>query len=500
MAGKIFVNYRREDDPGFTQALYHHLEREFANDEVFMDVEGHIKPGDDFLAVINAQVDACEAFLAVIGPRWLELLASRADDPTDFVVTEIKLALQLGKRLIPVLVGGAIMPSLNNLPEPIQSLAGRQAANLRPDRFKADCQSFVADLKRGLAAKQTRPTARTKSKRTTTKQEPSNLEMNQSNQATGVEVQSRPNRLAGTRKQNGKYKNGAAPSDHNETGGEKGSSPDPPPGPSGSGATSSSAKGPAVAAGRLRRLPIALAILVPGTIALLAVSLPLMLSPQPSAPPDTLLPEMVRLQGGCFAFGSPTAEPGREDDEHLAEQRCVAPFSIGRYEVTVAEFDRFAQQSGISRSDRGPGEKRLPAVRVTWADAAAYAAWLSEETGRRFRLPTENEWEFAARGGSSTAFWWGDDVDPSQAVCGECLDREVSGPRPVGSLNANPYGLYDTAGNVWEWVRSEETDGPVLRGGAFDTSIFALRSANRGHPAAPQVPDPAVGLRLAEDL
>jgi hypothetical protein len=85
MAGKIFINYRRDDDAGFTQALYLRLASEFAADDLFMDREGHIKPGDPFVEVLNAQVAACDVLLAVIGPRWAELLAARQGDPEDFV-------------------------------------------------------------------------------------------------------------------------------------------------------------------------------------------------------------------------------------------------------------------------------------------------------------------------------------------------------------------------------------------------------------------------------
>jgi hypothetical protein len=102
MAGKIFINYRREDDPGFTQALYQRLEDEFTAADLFMDVEGQIKPGDDFVAVLNAQVASADVLLAVIGPRWSELLAARANDSDDFVAIEIKAALDNNKRIIPV--------------------------------------------------------------------------------------------------------------------------------------------------------------------------------------------------------------------------------------------------------------------------------------------------------------------------------------------------------------------------------------------------------------
>ena len=93
-AGKIFINYRRGDDPGFTQALYQRLEGVFSAEQLFMDVEGQIKPGDDFVEVLNAQVAECDVLLAVIGPRWVDLLTARAGDSDDFVQIEIEAANQ----------------------------------------------------------------------------------------------------------------------------------------------------------------------------------------------------------------------------------------------------------------------------------------------------------------------------------------------------------------------------------------------------------------------
>src|SRR5215469_907201 len=152
MVGKIFINYRRGDDPGFTQALYQRLEDEFAAGNLFMDVEGHIKPGDDFVEVLNSQVAEADVVLTVIGPRWAELMTARARDPDDFVVIEIKAALDQGKRVVPVLVGGASIPRADTLPEPIRALVRRNALGLRPERFRADCQGLVAALKESLAA------------------------------------------------------------------------------------------------------------------------------------------------------------------------------------------------------------------------------------------------------------------------------------------------------------------------------------------------------------
>jgi hypothetical protein len=165
MGGKIFINYRRGDDAGFTQALYQRLETEFTSDALFMDVEGHIKPGDDFVEVLNAQVAACDVMLVVIGTRWTELLIQRQADPDDFAAIELKAALDQGKRVIPVLVAGANMPRAETLPESIRALARRNAVGLRPDRFRADCHGLVTALKESLAAALQEREARTEAER-----------------------------------------------------------------------------------------------------------------------------------------------------------------------------------------------------------------------------------------------------------------------------------------------------------------------------------------------
>ena len=165
MAGKIFINYRRGDDAGFTQALYLRLEDEFAPGDLFMDVEGHIKPGDDFVEVLNAKVAAADVVLVVIGPRWAELLGARQGERDDFVAIEIKAALDQGKRVIPVLVGGTGMPRADTLPEAIRPLARRNAVGLRPERFRGDCQGLVTALKESLAAAEQERAARTEAER-----------------------------------------------------------------------------------------------------------------------------------------------------------------------------------------------------------------------------------------------------------------------------------------------------------------------------------------------
>jgi hypothetical protein len=131
MLGKIFISYRRGDDPGFALALFGRLEQSFPTERLFMDVEGGIKAGDDFVRVLEEQVSACDVLLALIGPKWLtamdEMGRRRLDNPQDFVRIEIESALRLGKRVIPVLVHKAEMPRADALPEPLKPLAQRNA-------------------------------------------------------------------------------------------------------------------------------------------------------------------------------------------------------------------------------------------------------------------------------------------------------------------------------------------------------------------------------------
>ena len=197
MAGKIFINYRRGDDPGFTQALYLRLEQEFQASDLFMDIEGHIKPGDDFVAVLNSQVGACDVLLAVIGPRWAELMTARASDPDDFVAIEIKAAIDQGKRVIPVLVGGATMPRADTLPEPIRPLARRNAVGLRPERFKADCQGLVTALKERLASAERERLARTDTERVAAEAERQKRETDEAARIAAAEERGQQRAVAG---------------------------------------------------------------------------------------------------------------------------------------------------------------------------------------------------------------------------------------------------------------------------------------------------------------
>ena len=206
-------------------------------------------------------------------------------------------------------------------------------------------------------------------------------------------------------------------------------------------------------------------------------------------------PELVVVPAGSFQMGSP-----KYDREKPIHQVTIAkPFAIGVREVTFEEWDRCVSEHGCKfrPGDRGWGRGNRPVINVSWVDAKEFATWLSQKTGQVYRLPSEAEWEYAARGGTSTAFWWGRAVGSRHANCRECGTGETEQTFPAGRYKPNPFGLYDTAGNVAEWVEDcwnddyhgAPTNGlawtkgqcqlRVLRGGSFDSESDYVRSNSR---------------------
>ena len=241
-------------------------------------------------------------------------------------------------------------------------------------------------------------------------------------------------------------------------------------------------------------------------------------------------PNMIPIPAGSFLFGTPPVGAEFRDDKIYVNEApnvtmtIPAPFLIGRFEVTFAEYDVFALSTGRQLpDDEGYGRGRHPVINVLRVDAQAYVAWLAEKTGKAYRLPTEVEWEYVARGGSIGRYWWCSaeapicEIPPDYARCNGCTTKDdVRGPDIVGRFPANKFGVFDTAGNVWEWVSGcyqQRLDAAVqtahdeklkcslhtARGGSWRSSPQALRVTSRtGYKT--DVRNDFIGFRVAQSF
>jgi formylglycine-generating enzyme required for sulfatase activity len=231
-------------------------------------------------------------------------------------------------------------------------------------------------------------------------------------------------------------------------------------------------------------------------------------------------PEMVMVAAGSFQMGDMQGRDKAAMPVHTVN--IPKPFAIGRYEVTFEDYDKFAQATKRELpNDGGGGRGRQPVINFTWQEAVEYGNWLTGQTGNRYRLPTEAEWEYAARGGTETNFWWGNEMKSGMANCAGCGSRwDEKVTAPVGSFHPNSFGLYDTAGNVWEWVEDCDhenyngapADGSawkkdgggncylrVFRGGAWNYGVKGLRSSFRGR-GDPGTRSATIGFRLVREI
>ncbi|MBR0775535.1 SUMF1/EgtB/PvdO family nonheme iron enzyme [Bradyrhizobium diazoefficiens] len=201
-------------------------------------------------------------------------------------------------------------------------------------------------------------------------------------------------------------------------------------------------------------------------------------SPAPSqaaAPPGE--PEMVAIRGGSFAMGS-----NDDPTERPVHQVTIKPFAIGKYPVTVREWNECAAAKACGFTAAGKDD--APVSNVSWTDAQQYVAYLAQATKKPYRLPSEAEWEYAARGGTQTKYWWGDKLQPGMAGCKDCGELAAEQPAKVGSFKPNPFGLYDMGGGIDQWVedcwrksyQGAPVDGSAWNGG--DCSSHVLRSGS----------------------
>jgi formylglycine-generating enzyme required for sulfatase activity/serine/threonine protein kinase len=226
---------------------------------------------------------------------------------------------------------------------------------------------------------------------------------------------------------------------------------------------------------------------------------------------------LVDIPSGRFRMGDITSKG--DVSEKPVHQVNINSFKLMKHEVTFTQYDLYLESTGLSKpSDVSWGRGDRPVINVNWQQAQAYAKWLSQKTGLKFRLPSEAEWEYAARAGTTTTYPWGNDIGSNNANCDGCGSQwDGAKTSPVNSFTANLFGLQDMHGNVWEWVQdcwndsyhdspiiskaweSGDCSRRVLRGGSWNYSPNSLRSATRGWYSS-DGSGSSFGFRLAQDL
>jgi formylglycine-generating enzyme required for sulfatase activity len=218
-------------------------------------------------------------------------------------------------------------------------------------------------------------------------------------------------------------------------------------------------------------------------------------------------PEMIAIPGASFAMGS-----NDDPSEKPVHQVTIKSFSIGKFPITVREWNECAANKACGFVANG--REDAPITNVSWSDAKQYVSWLATTTRKPYRLPSEAEWEYAARGGTQTKYWWGEQLQLGMANCKDCAGTTADQPLKVGSFKPNPFGLYDMGGGVDQWVedcwhknyQGAPTDGStwqggdcashVLRSGSWKNDVRYTRPSNRDNYDT-NVRYPTHGFRIA---
>jgi formylglycine-generating enzyme required for sulfatase activity len=542
MAGKIFINYRRDDDPSAAARVRDGLAAKFGKTNLFMDVD-NLLAGQRFDEELAKALALCDALIAIMGPRWMDQLKARiASSQRDFVREEIAEALKRRIIVIPVRVGreGQMlsMPAPDDLPQEIRDLVHYQKHDVAHERFNRDTQELAAAIVAIRKARQLKraplPWARIaaaafgivalawtgahfagapvpwpfsdfldhsvveKTKWDAEAEHAARLKAEEEAKKLRDEAE------AGRKVEDGRKQAEAKAERKADE------------------AAAAEAKRLKDEADRkseqVRRDPA--------------------LSVRPGSgqgfhddfangQPCPNCPEMVVAPAGSFMMGSPLSEPERSPDEIQIRVAIAKPFAAGKYAVTFDEWDACVADGGCNGyrpSDAGWGRGNRPVVNVSWDDAERYVAWLSGKTGKTYRLLSEAEREYVTRAGTSTPFWWGSSITPQQAnydgnatynggSTGEYRQRTVA----VDSFKPNPWGFYNVHGNVWErtedcWNddnignpgdgsprRSGDCTRHVLRGGSWSYIPRILRAAKRNSISI-NIRNDIDGFRVARTL
>jgi formylglycine-generating enzyme required for sulfatase activity len=487
----MFISYRRKDSDIWADRLGEKLREHFPG-RVFMDIR-EIDPGAPWRKVLDQALGDCAALLVVIGPGWVNATDAkgnrRLENPRDTLRREVAEALKGGVRVFPLLVSGADMPEARALPDDLKDLADLQGHDLTVKYWQEDVGRLVAILKRlpelaGDRVADKREDATEFLERLkegpmpasvwtidpSTQELPPKKDIAKRFPTINPVPESVGDVLARKRASVGASSM------------QDGEVPEVP------------------IDGEWVRSRIPAADLPPGSV----------FRDAPEAP------EMVVIPSGKFMMGTRRRHQSPKHRVTIAN-----PFAVGRYEVTFDEWDSFVEAAGFEHTpgDEGWGRGKRPAINVCWDDAKAYVQWLSQHTGRSYRLLSEAEWEYAARAGKTTHYPWGDNAGTNLANF-DGSGSQWSGKKtaPVGSFAPNAFGLYDMVGNVWEWVEDcwhgsysiAPTDGSAWLSGSCDARVIRGGSWNDGYPVLVRLADRGrnlqsdrcnfVGFRLARTL
>lgn len=469
---KVFISYRRDDSRKDAGRIYDSLVKAFDRQSIFKDVDS-IPLGKDFRGVLREAVAKCDVLIAIIGINWLDTRDNdgnrRLDNPDDFVRIEIESALQRGITVIPVLVDNARMPNADELPSTLQDLAFRNAINVRDDPdFHRDVKRLIEGIQDKIPSNEDKP-QEIASPSTPWRKKPEYIVPIVAAIIVG---------LFGLWQ--GVFANPPSPTPQPTTVAQ--TETETPTGTSTLTTTATNTLRPTSTSHPTTT----------NTPRLTSTPDPVQIASTPVAENPDWIPierefdsvAMVLVPVGCFMMGS---EDGDPDEQDVHEICFDTPYWIDKYEVTNSDFDRLGGEAG--RNSFWDDENH-PRESITWFEAKAFCEL------RNGRLPTEAEWEYAARGPSNLTYPWGNEFIPSNVAYAANTSNR---PEPVGSKPGGTswVGAMDMSGNVWEWVLSRYQAYPyahdrlddllgsndlrarVNRGGSWGSGYHSVRTSYR---------------------